>query len=111
LGKTYNRYVVKLRKFHIHRNNISLLGTQSVIIHVSAFYKADVMADNNYITVRKYHDHIVADIIIAALHNAGIDTFSLRDSHSVLPSENVEIKVLASDVEYALEIIEREEGF
>ncbi|MBK9736246.1 MAG: DUF2007 domain-containing protein [Saprospiraceae bacterium] len=69
------------------------------------------MSQGNFVTIRSYHDHIIAEIIIAALHAAGIETFRLDESHTMLPTENVEIKVLESDVDAALEIIEKEEGF
>ncbi|MBC7884356.1 MAG: DUF2007 domain-containing protein [Saprospiraceae bacterium] len=68
------------------------------------------MSLDNYVTIRTYHDHILADIIMAALHDAGIHIFRMDDSLTVLPHEMVEIKVHESDVEAALEIIEYQEG-
>jgi Putative prokaryotic signal transducing protein len=68
------------------------------------------MNDENLVTIRTYKDHIVADIMVATLHNAGIDTFVTNESQTMLPLENVEIKVKESDVEQALEIIEEQEA-
>ncbi|HMR87058.1 MAG TPA: DUF2007 domain-containing protein [Saprospiraceae bacterium] len=68
------------------------------------------MNDENFVTIRSYKDHIVADIMVATLHNAGIETFTTNESQTMLPLENVEIKVKQSDVEQALAIIEEQEG-
>lgn len=63
------------------------------------------MSQENYITIRNYSDHIVADIARAALHTEGIETFAFVESHSMLPAENVEIKVKESEVQTALDIL------
>jgi hypothetical protein len=68
------------------------------------------MSNENFVTIRNYTDHIVAEIMISALHQAGIETFALSDSHSMFPSEKVEIKVKESDVDTALEVIELQES-
>jgi len=67
------------------------------------------MLTDTFVTIRNYHDHILGEIIIAALHDAGIQTFKFEESHSMLPTENIEIKVHERDVEAALEIIEKKE--
>ncbi|MFZ1749326.1 MAG: hypothetical protein WAU01_04010 [Saprospiraceae bacterium] len=67
------------------------------------------METQDFITIRNYHDHIIGEIMLAALHNAGIKTFRFEESRSMLPTENIEIKVHQSDVEVALEIIEAQE--
>ncbi len=69
------------------------------------------MNDENFVTIRTYKDHIVADIMVATLHNAGIKTFVTNESQTMLPLENVEIMVMESDVQQALEIIEKQEAF
>ncbi len=69
------------------------------------------MKDENFVTVRTYKDHIIADIMVATLHNAGIETFVTNESQTLLPLENVEIKVMESDAERAIEIIEQQEAF
>ena len=64
------------------------------------------MQTENYVTIRTYHDHIMGEIMIAALSNAGIKIFIFDDINNVIPTEdNIEIKVHESDVEAALEII------
>jgi len=69
------------------------------------------MQTENYVTIRTYHDHIMGEIMIAALSNAGIKTFRFDEINNVIPTEdNIEIKVHESDVEAALEIIESQEA-
>lgn len=68
------------------------------------------MNDENFVTIRSYHDHIIADIMLASLHSAGIETFVTDESQTMLPIENVEIKVKPADVDQALEIIEEQEA-
>ena len=69
------------------------------------------MQTENYVTIRTYHDHIMGEIMIAALSNAGIKIFRFDEINNVIPTEdNIEIKVHESDVEAALEIIEAQEG-
>ncbi|HLO55697.1 MAG TPA: DUF2007 domain-containing protein [Saprospiraceae bacterium] len=68
------------------------------------------MNDENFVTIRSYKDPIIADIMVATLHNAGIETFTTNESQTLLPLENVEIKVKQSDVDQALEIIEEQEA-
>ena len=64
------------------------------------------MQTENYVTIRTYHDHIMGEIMIAALSNAGIKIFIFDEINNVIPTEdNIEIKVHESDVEAALEII------
>lgn len=69
------------------------------------------MEADNYVTIRQYRDHILGEIVINALHSAGIQTFRLESSHSMFPSENLDIKVHKSQVEAAIEIIEATENF
>ena len=69
------------------------------------------MQTENYVTIRTYHDHIMGEIMIAALSNAGIKTFRFDEINNVIPTEdNIDIKVHESDVEAALEIIESQEA-
>lgn len=69
------------------------------------------MNTENFVTIRTYHDHIIAEIMIAALNNAGIKVFGNEDSSIILPTDNIiEIKVHESDTESALEIIEAQEA-
>ncbi|MBK7809578.1 MAG: hypothetical protein KA270_12775 [Saprospiraceae bacterium] len=68
------------------------------------------MNTDNFVTIRTYHDHIVGELMISVLHNAGIRVFRFEEMHSMLPTENVEIKVHESDVDAALEIIEAQEN-
>ena len=68
------------------------------------------MNTENFVTVRTYHDHIVGELMISALENAGIRVFKFEESNSMLPPDNIEIKVHREDVELALEIIEEKEG-
>ncbi len=68
------------------------------------------MNTENFVTVRTYHDRIVGELMIAALENAGIRVFKFEESNSVLPPDNIEIKVHEEDVDFALEIIEEKEG-
>ncbi len=67
------------------------------------------MNTDKFVTIRTYHDHIIGELMIAALHSAGIETFRFDESHSMLPTENIEIKVMEADVDAALEIIEAQE--
>ncbi len=64
------------------------------------------MQTENFISVATYSDHLMAELIIAALENEGINTYKFGEQHSMLPTEYVEIKVHESDVEKAKEIIE-----
>ncbi|MFZ1704074.1 MAG: DUF2007 domain-containing protein [Saprospiraceae bacterium] len=70
------------------------------------------MSDATYVTIRNYHDPILAEIVINALHTAGIITFPLNENNSGLPSnmQPIEIKVKTIDVDLALEIIEDQEN-
>ncbi len=72
--------------------------------------KIEAMNTENFVTIRTYHDHIIGDLMINALETAGIRVFKFEESHSMLPTENVEIKVHKEDVDMALEIIEEKEG-
>lgn len=68
------------------------------------------MNTENFVTVRTYHDHIIGELMINALETAGIRVFKFEEAHSMLPTENVEIKVHEEDVDFALEIIEEREA-
>jgi hypothetical protein len=67
------------------------------------------MSHDNFITVRQYHDAILADLICTALNDAGIDVMSSGEA-SVLPTDTHTIKVREEDVDAALEIIEAHEN-
>lgn len=67
------------------------------------------MKTEDFVTVGTYSDHLVAELIIAALENAGIKTHKFGEQHSMLPTEYVEIKVHETDVERAREIIASQE--
>lgn len=67
------------------------------------------MRTENYITIRTYHDHILGELMVAALHEAGIQTFQIEGQRTMLPNENFELKVHEDDVEDALAIIESKE--
>ncbi|MBK6362322.1 MAG: DUF2007 domain-containing protein [Saprospiraceae bacterium] len=70
------------------------------------------MSESRYITIRNYHDPVLADIIINALHAAGIITFPVRENSMNFPNLiNIAIKVQEKDVEEALEIIELQENY
>lgn len=66
------------------------------------------MKSENFKTIRKCADPILADLIVAALHNAGIQVFRLDETHTNLPGDNVEIIVAGEDADRALEIIENQ---
>ena len=44
------------------------------------------MQTENYVTIRTYHDHIMGEIMIAALSNAGIKTFRFDEINNVIPN-------------------------
>ena len=67
------------------------------------------MRTENYITSRTYHDHILGELMIAALRDAGIKTFQFEGSRNILPNDIFEIKVHEDDVDIALEILESKE--
>jgi hypothetical protein len=69
------------------------------------------MNTENFVTIRTYHDQIMGDLILAALDNAGINTFPIKDLQNPIPTENhIAIQVHESDVEAALEIVEAHEN-
>lgn len=69
------------------------------------------MNTENFVTIRTYHDQIMGDLILAALDNAGINTFPIKDLQNPMPTENhIAIQVHESDVEAALEIVEAHEN-
>jgi hypothetical protein len=69
------------------------------------------MNTENFVTIRTYHDQIMGDLILAALDNAGINTFPIKDFQNPIPTENhIAIQVHESDVEAALEIVEAHEN-
>lgn len=67
------------------------------------------MSQDNFVTVRQYHDPILANMVIAALHAADIETLSSTGT-GVLPTDSYPIKVLESQVDAALEVIENQEN-
>lgn len=65
------------------------------------------MNTENFITVREYSDHIVGELAMVALRDAGIKAFKIDEMNTTLPIENeFIIKVHESDVEAALKVIE-----
>ncbi len=69
------------------------------------------MNTENFVTVREYKDHIMGDLMMAALKEAGIQAFSITEVNTALPIENeFIIKVHESDLEAALEVIETAES-
>jgi hypothetical protein len=70
------------------------------------------MSESLYITIRNYHDPVLADIVVNALHSAGIITFCVKENSMNFPNLiNIAIKVLEKDVEEALEIIALQENY
>jgi hypothetical protein len=67
------------------------------------------MSHDQFITVRQFRDPILADLIITALNDAGINVLASGDAN-VLPTDVHTIKVREEDVDSALEIIERHEN-
>ncbi|MBK8052846.1 MAG: DUF2007 domain-containing protein [Saprospiraceae bacterium] len=67
------------------------------------------MRTENYITIRTYHDRIVGELMVTALHEAGIQTFQFEGHRTILPNDIFEIKVHEDDVDDALAIIENKE--
>jgi phosphomannomutase len=67
------------------------------------------MNNDNFVTIRRYHDSILANLVAAALHDAGIETLQLSNG-SVLPTDEHEITVRSEDAEAAIEIIEQQEN-
>ncbi len=64
------------------------------------------MQTENFVSIATYSDHLVAELIIAALENEGIKTYKFGEQHSMLPTEYIEIKVHELDADRAREIIE-----
>jgi hypothetical protein len=70
-----------------------------------------VMNTENFVTIRTYHDQIMGELVLAALNQAGIETFPVKDLQNPIPTENhIAIHIHESDVEAALEIIEDQEN-
>jgi transketolase C-terminal domain/subunit len=67
------------------------------------------MNNKHQVTVRRYHDSILAQLVTAALHEAGIETIVLNPS-TVLPTDEYLITVSEQDVEAAIDIIESKEN-
>ncbi|MCZ2101649.1 MAG: DUF2007 domain-containing protein [Chitinophagales bacterium] len=69
------------------------------------------MITENFVTIREYKDHIMGEILMAALKEAGIQAFSITEMNTTLPIENeFIIKVHEADVEAALSVIEEHES-
>ena len=69
------------------------------------------MNTENFVTIRTYHDQIMGELVLAALENAGINTFPIKDLQNPIPTENhIAIQVHESDVDAALEIVEAHEN-
>jgi hypothetical protein len=67
------------------------------------------MRTENYVTIRTYHDHILGELMVSALRDAGIQTFQFEGHRNILPNDIFELKVHEDDVDDALEIIENKE--
>ncbi|MBK8621570.1 MAG: DUF2007 domain-containing protein [Saprospiraceae bacterium] len=70
------------------------------------------MSQMRFVTIRNYHDPVLAEIVVNALHAAGITTFPIHENNSGLTAitQHYEVKVPEKDVESALEIIEEQEN-
>lgn len=69
------------------------------------------MNTENFVKIREYKDHIIGELMMSALKDAGIQAFKIDEMNTTLPIENeFMIMVHESDVEEALEIIEEREG-
>jgi predicted Fe-Mo cluster-binding NifX family protein len=69
------------------------------------------MNTENFVKIREYRDHIIGELMMSALKDAGIQAFKIDEMNTTLPIENeFMIMVHESDVEAALEIIEEREG-
>ncbi len=69
------------------------------------------MNTENFVKIREYRDHIIGELMMSALKDAGIQAFKIDEMNTTLPIENeFMIMVHESDVEEALEIIEEREG-
>jgi hypothetical protein len=69
------------------------------------------MNTENFVKIREYRDHIIGELMMSALKDAGIQAFKIDEMNTTLPIENeFMIMVHESDVEEALEIIEKREG-
>ena len=51
------------------------------------------MSQDNFVTIRQYRDPILANMVIAALHAAEIETLSIEGT-GVLPTDSYAVKVL-----------------
>jgi hypothetical protein len=64
-----------------------------------------------WVTVRTYTDRIFADLIANELKTHGVETYLANTSNVlIIPGDRIELKVKESDVDFALEIIEEQEG-
>lgn len=69
------------------------------------------MNTENFVKIREYRDHIIGELMMSALKDAGIQAFKIDEMNTTLPIENeFMIMVHESDVEAALEIIKEREG-
>ncbi len=68
------------------------------------------MNPENFVKIREYRDHIIGELMMSALKEAGIQAFKLDEMNTTLPIENeFEIMVHVSDVEAALKVIQERE--
>jgi len=104
-----------MMNFTTSYNNLSLKNqnTGTLYIYILVYGAINIVSMNteNYVTIRTYHDHIMGEIMISALSNAGIRTFKFDELSNVTAfDDTIEIKVHESDVDAALEIIEAREA-
>lgn len=67
--------------------------------------------EDNFVTIRNYHDYITAQLIVKALHDAGITTFPINENSAIPVTETYHIMVPKHEVDNALDVIERNEDF
>ncbi len=67
--------------------------------------------EDHFVTVRTYHDYITAQLILNALHDAGITTFPLNESSALPPTDEYHIMVPEHEVDNAIDVIEKNEEF
>lgn len=73
--------------------------------------KGVIMNTENFITLREYNDHIIGELMMVALREAGIQAFKIDEMNTTLPIENeFIIKVHESDFEAALKVVEGQES-
>ena len=67
--------------------------------------------EDHFVTVRTYHDYITAQLILNALHDAGITTFHSTKAVPLPPTDEYHIMVPEHEVDNAIDVIEKNEEF